>query len=157
MCVPNSRCTLDRRAADGGLAELLLSRRRALSGSGVAERRVERGRLLQDERQVSVLEEPLRVLGAQVGAQRVDAAVRGRTVGAHGALRRVRVVVVPAVRHLLAARSAAPHRPRITRRREHIVIGHCVMVTNTTTASMQWVVERRKVEARCVRFVLRRR
>lgn len=43
------------------------------------------------------------MLEAQMRAQRVDAAVGGRAVRAHAALRRVRVVVVPAVGHLLAA------------------------------------------------------
>lgn len=62
------------------------------------------------------------VLEAQVRAQRVDAAVGGGAVGAGRALRRVRVVVVPAVGHLLAARLAAPEREALRRRHEHAVV-----------------------------------
>lgn len=55
-------------------------------------------------------------------AQRVDAAVGGRAVGAERALRRVRVEVVPAVGHLLAARLAAPQRRALGRGHEHAVV-----------------------------------
>lgn len=55
-------------------------------------------------------------------AQRVNAAVGGRAVGAERALRRVRVEVVPAVGHLLAARAAAPQRRVLRRRHEHAVV-----------------------------------
>lgn len=69
-----------------------------------------------------VLEQQGRVLEAQMGAQRVDAAVRGRAVGAQRALRRVRVEVVPAVGHLLAAALAAPQRRALRRRHEHAMV-----------------------------------
>lgn len=55
-------------------------------------------------------------------AQRVDAAVGGRAVGARVALRRVRVEVVPAVGHLLAAGLAAPQRRALGGRHEHAVV-----------------------------------
>lgn len=48
------------------------------------------------------------VFGAHVTAQCVDAAVSSRTVGTEWALRSVRVIVVPPVGHLLAARLAPP-------------------------------------------------
>lgn len=70
----------------------------------------------------SVLEQQRGVLEAQVRAQRVDAAVRGGAVRAQRALRRVRVEVVPAVGHLLAARLAAPQRRALRRRHEHAVV-----------------------------------
>lgn len=70
----------------------------------------------------SVLEQQRGVLEAQVRAQRVDAAVGGGAVGAQRALRRVRVEVVPAVGHLLAARLAAPQRRAVGRRHEHAVV-----------------------------------
>lgn len=69
-----------------------------------------------------VLEQQRRVLEAQVGPERVDAAVGGGAVGAQRALRRVRVEVVPAVGHLLAARLAAPQRRAVRRRHEHAVV-----------------------------------
>lgn len=69
-----------------------------------------------------VLEQQRGVLEAQVRAQRVDAAVGGRAVRAGLALRRVRVEVVPAVGHLLAARLAAPQRRALGRRHEHAVV-----------------------------------
>lgn len=87
--------------------------RRAASG-GIGCRRASSGRL--------VLEQESRVLEAQVGAERVDAAVGGGAVGAERALRRVRVEVVPAVGHLLAARLAAPQRRALGRRHEHAVV-----------------------------------
>lgn len=62
------------------------------------------------------------MLEAQMRAQRVDAAVGGRAVRAHAALRRVRVVVVPAVGHLLAAWLAAPEGRALCRRDEHAVV-----------------------------------
>lgn len=62
------------------------------------------------------------VLEAQVRAERVDARVGGGAVGAQAALRRVRVEVVPAVGHLLAARLAAPQRRALGRRHEHAVV-----------------------------------
>lgn len=55
-------------------------------------------------------------------AQRVDAAVGGGAVGAGRALRRVRVEVVPAVGHLLAARLAAPQRRAVGHGHEHAVV-----------------------------------
>lgn len=69
-----------------------------------------------------VLEQQRGVLEAQVRAQRVDAAVGGGAVGAERALRRVRVEVVPAVGHLLAAGLAAPQRGALRRRHEHAVV-----------------------------------
>lgn len=69
-----------------------------------------------------VLEQQRGVLVAQVRAQRVDAAVRGRAVRARRALRRVRVEVVPAVGHLLAARLAAPQRRAVGHGHEHGVV-----------------------------------
>lgn len=62
------------------------------------------------------------VLEPQVRAQRVDAAVGGGAVGAGRALRRVRVEVVPAVGHLLAARLAAPQRRALGHGHEHAVV-----------------------------------
>lgn len=50
-----------------------------------------------------VLEKKSGVLEPQMGAQRVDAAVCSGAVGAERALGGVRVEVVPAVGHLLAA------------------------------------------------------
>lgn len=55
-------------------------------------------------------------------AQRVDARVGGGAVGAGRALRRVRVEVVPAVGHLLAARLAAPQRRAVGHGHEHAVV-----------------------------------
>lgn len=57
-----------------------------------------------------------------MGAQRVDAAVGGRAVGAERALRGVRVEVVPAVGHLLAAGLAAPEGGTLRGRHEHAVV-----------------------------------
>lgn len=62
------------------------------------------------------------VLEAQVRAQRVDAAVGGGAVGAGRALRGVRVEVVPAVGHLLAARLAAPQGGALRHGHEHAVV-----------------------------------
>lgn len=58
----------------------------------------------------------------QVRAESVDAAVGGRAVGAGRALRGVRVVVVPAVGDLLAARLAAPKRGALGGRHKHAVV-----------------------------------
>lgn len=69
-----------------------------------------------------VLEKKSGVLEPQMGAQRVDAAVCSGAVGAERALRGVRVEVVPAVGHLLAARLAAPERRGLGRRHEHVVV-----------------------------------
>lgn len=71
----------------------------------------------------SVLQQQAGVLDAQVGAQRVYSAVRGRAVGTEGALRGVAVEVVPPVGHLLAARLAAPQRRAVRGSSEHAVIG----------------------------------
>lgn len=70
-----------------------------------------------------VLEQQGGVLEPQVGAQGVDAAVGGGTVGAERALGRVGVEVVPAVGDLLAAGLAAPQRRALGRRHEHAVVG----------------------------------
>lgn len=69
-----------------------------------------------------VLEQQRGVLEPQVRAQRVDAAVGGGAVGAGRALRRVRVEVVPAVGHLLAARLAAPQRRAVGHGHKHAVV-----------------------------------
>lgn len=106
VCHVSARCR--RRRGVGGVV-----RRRAASGV-VGCRRASSGRL--------VLEQQRRVLEAQVGPERVDAAVGGGAVGAQRALRRVRVEVVPAVGHLLAARLAAPQRRALGRRHEHAVV-----------------------------------
>lgn len=63
------------------------------------------------------------MLQTQMGAQRVDAAVGGRAVGAERALSGVGMEVVPAVGDLLAARLAAPQRRALGRRHEHAVVG----------------------------------
>lgn len=84
------------------------------------------------------------MLHPQVRPQRVDATVRGRTVGADGSLGSVRVEVVPAIGDLLAARPATPHGARqLPRRREHVVVGHLVV--------MVVVVMRRSSCSRCRR------
>lgn len=70
----------------------------------------------------SVFEQERRMLEAEMRAQSVNAAVGGRAVGAQRALRRVAVVVVPAVGHLLAARLATPQRRALRRRHEHVVV-----------------------------------
>lgn len=84
--------------------------------------------------QMSMLDQLIRVFGTQMRAQRINSAVRCRTIRAHRSLCRVRVIVVPSIGHLLAARPTAPHGARITGRREHVVIGHC-MVTGTVAAA----------------------
>lgn len=91
--------------------------RRRRGVGGVVRRRVSSGVVGR-----LVLEQQRRVLEAQVGPERVDAAVGGGAVGAQRALRRVRVEVVPAVGHLLAARLAAPQRRALRRRHEHAVV-----------------------------------
>lgn len=63
------------------------------------------------------------VLGAQMAAQRINTAVRRGTVGTIRALRGVRMVVVPSVGHLLAARLTAPHERVLAGRLKHNVIG----------------------------------
>jgi len=73
------------------------------------------------------LEQAVRMLDPQMGAQRIDPAVGGRAVGTHGPLGSVGVEVVPAIGHLLAARAASPHGARIAGRREHVVVRHGVM------------------------------
>lgn len=76
-----------------------------------------------------VLDQSIGMLDTQMGPQCVDAAVGGRAIGAHRALRGVRVKVVPAVGHFLAAGPAAPHRAgQLPGGREHVVIGHLVVV-----------------------------
>lgn len=85
--------------------------------------------------QMSMFDQLIRVLGTQVRAQSVDTTIGGRTVRTHGALGGVRVIVVPTVCHFLPAGSATPHRARITRWREHVVIGHCMVATSVTAPS----------------------
>lgn len=64
----------------------------------------------------------LPVLGAYVGAEGVDPAVRGRAIGAQGPLGRVYVEVVPTVGHLFATGTASPKGGRAERHGEHLVI-----------------------------------
>lgn len=70
---------------------------------------------------------PVGVFGPEMGPERIYSAVGRWTVRAHGALRCVRMEVMPAVGDLLAARSAPPGRPRFPRWSEHVVIGHLMV------------------------------
>lgn len=64
-----------------------------------------------------------------MGPQSINPAVRGRAVGTNGSLGGVRVEVVPAIGDFFAARTAPPHGAgQFARRREHVVVGHLVMV-----------------------------
>lgn len=85
--------------------------------------------------QMSMFDQLVRVLGAQVRSQSVDTTVGGWTVRTHRALCSVRVIVVPTIRHFLPAGSAPPHRSRVTRWREHVVIGHCMVAASVTAPS----------------------
>lgn len=85
--------------------------------------------------QMSMFDQLVRVLGAQVGSQSVDTTIGGRTVRTHGTLGGMRVIVVPTICHFLPAWPATPHRARISRWREHVVIWHCVVATSVTASS----------------------
>lgn len=63
------------------------------------------------------------MLGPDVRAQGVDAAVGGRAVRAERPLGRVYVEVVPSVGHLLAAGPTSPEGRAAQRHGEHLVVG----------------------------------
>lgn len=71
--------------------------------------------------------QPVGVLYPQVRPERVDPAVRSRTVRANRPLRGVRVEVVPSVGDLLATGAAPPGRAGLAGRRKHVVVRHLVV------------------------------
>lgn len=95
-----------------------------------------------------MLEKTLRMLGSQVWAQCIDATVCCRAIWAHRPLCGVGMIMMPTICDLFAARSTSPHCAGIAWWREHIVIWHCMMVTNITAAAMQRMVMWMMQEAR---------